>query len=53
MSFFLGHSGPLKIKQVLSMFYEDHGEYEKWYQLSLIAAYLSPQDADEWLRAYD
>lgn len=32
------------------MFYEDLGEYEKSYQLSLIAAYLSPQDADEWLR---
>ena len=32
------------------MFYEDLGEFEKSYQLSLIAAYLSPQDADEWLR---
>lgn len=32
------------------MFYEDLGDYEKSYQLSLIAAYLSPQDADEWLR---
>lgn len=36
--------------QALSMFYEDLGEFEKSYQLSLIAAYLSPQDADEWLR---
>ena len=32
------------------MFYEELEEYEKAYQLSLIAAYLSPQDADEWLR---
>jgi general transcription factor 3C polypeptide 3 (transcription factor C subunit 4) len=32
------------------MFYEDLGEFEKSYQLSLVAAYLSPQDADEWLR---
>lgn len=32
------------------MFYEDLGDYEKSYQLSLIAAYLSPHDADEWLR---
>ena len=36
--------------QALSMFYEDLGEFEKSYQLSLVAAYLSPQDADEWLR---
>lgn len=36
--------------QALSMFYEDLGDYEKSYELSLVAAYLSPQDADEWLR---
>lgn len=36
--------------QTLSMYYEDLGDYEKSYQLSLVAAYLSPQDADEWLR---
>jgi hypothetical protein len=32
------------------MFYEDQGDFEKSYQLSLIAAYLAPQEADEWLR---
>lgn len=32
------------------MLYEISGDYEKSYQLALIAAHLSPQDADEWLR---
>ena len=36
--------------QTLSMLYEISGDYEKSYQLALIAAHLSPQDADEWLR---
>ena len=34
----------------MSMLYEISGDYEKSYQLALIAAHLSPQDADEWLR---
>ncbi|EFX65628.1 hypothetical protein DAPPUDRAFT_117104 [Daphnia pulex] len=33
--------------QALSMFYENQEDYEKSYQLSLIAEYLSPQDANE------
>jgi len=32
------------------MLHEISGDYEKSYQLALIAAHLSPQDADEWLR---
>ena len=32
------------------MLYEISGDFEKSYQLALIAAHLSPQDADEWLR---
>jgi hypothetical protein len=32
------------------MIYEDQGDFEKSHQLALIAAHLSPQDADEWLR---
>ena len=35
------------------MFYEELEDYEKAYQLSMIAAYLSPQDADEWLRLHE
>jgi len=35
------------------MFYEELKESEKAYQLSLIAAYLSPQDANEWIRLYE
>ncbi|EFX88282.1 hypothetical protein DAPPUDRAFT_311610 [Daphnia pulex] len=39
--------------QFLSMCYKDQGDDEMSYQLSLIAAYLSPQspqEADKWLR---
>ncbi len=32
------------------MLYEESGDNEKSHQLALIAAHLSPQDADEWLR---
>ena len=33
----------------MSMFYESMGDSEMSYQLSLIAAHLSPQNAEAWL----
>ena len=35
------------------MFYDVLKDDQKAYQLSLIAAYLSPQDANEWIRLYE